>query len=228
MEQRTKEWFLARKGKFTASEIYNLLVSSKKKDELFGETAISYIKEKVSEYLMNDDVFSEIQELNFSNAATRWGNSYEGEARNLYMEMTGMGIYETGFVEYTRYSGGSPDGVNEDGKGLIEIKCPFNSSKHIDFMMMEKPDDLLKLSKQYYYQCQANMMFCQMEYLDFISYDPRLSPLLRMKILRIPARKEDFETIRHRIEIAESILDEIVQYVTKIGIEQLNKFNKVS
>lgn len=227
MEQRTKEWFIARKGKFTASEIYNLLVSSKKKDELFGETAISYIKEKASEYLMNDDVFSEIQDFNFSNAATRWGEAYESEARNLYMEMTGERVYETGFVQHTKYSGGSPDGVNEDGKGLIEIKCPFNSSKHIDFMMMEKSDDLLKLSKQYYYQCQANMMFCQMEYLDFISYDPRLSPLLRMKILRIPARKEDFDVISHRIEIAESILDEIVQRVTKIGIDQLNRYKSL-
>ena len=93
--------------------------------------------------------------------------------------------------------------------------------------MMEKSDDLLKLSKQYYYQCQANMMFCQMEYLDFISYDPRLSPLLRMKILRIPARKEDFDVISHRIEIAESILDEIVQRVTKIGIDQLNRYKSL-
>ena len=228
MEQRTKEWFLARKGKFTASEIYNLLTTSKKKDELFGETAMSYIKEKVSEYLMSDDVFSEIQCMNFSNAATRWGETYESEARDLYMEITGMNIYETGFVEYTKYSGGSPDGVNEDSKGLIEIKCPFNSSKHIEFMMMEKPEDLLKLSKQYYYQCQANMMFCQKEYLDFISYDPRFSPLLRMKILRIPAKKEDFELLHHRIAIAETILDEFVQNVTRKGIEQFNKYNKVA
>ena len=224
MEQRTSEWYLARKGKFTASEIYNLLTSSRKKDEVFGDTALTYIKEKVSEYLMQDDVFIEMQDLAFSSAATRWGEQYEPEARQLYSELTGIEVEETGFIPYSQHSGGSPDGLWTDGGGLIEIKCPFNSSKHIDFMMMEKPEDLQKLSKQYYYQCQANMMFCQREYLDFISYDPRLSQLLRMKILRIPARKEDFETIRHRIEIAESILDEIVQHVTKIGIDQLNKY----
>ena len=69
MEQRTTEWFLARKGKFTASEIHNLLIASRKKDETFGETAMSYIKEKVAEYVMSDDVFIDAQDMAFSNAS---------------------------------------------------------------------------------------------------------------------------------------------------------------
>ena len=174
MEQRTSEWYLARKGKFTASEIYNLLTTSKKKDETFGETALTYIKGKVSEYLMQEDVFIEMQDLAFSNTATRWGEQYEPEARQLYSELTGIEVEETGFIPYSRHSGGSPDGLWKNGQGLIEIKCPFNPSKHIEFMMMKTQDDLKEANKQYYWQCMSNMLFAGCSYIDFVSYDPRL------------------------------------------------------
>lgn len=222
MEQRTTEWYIARKGKFTASEIYNLLTTSKKKDEVFGDTALSYIKEKVSEYIMNDNVFIEMQDLNFSNMATRWGEQYEPEARTLYSELTGMPVEETGFIPYSQHSGGSPDGICADGEGLIEIKCPFNPSKHIEFMMMKSPDDLLAINKQYYWQCQANLLFTGRRYIDFVSYDPRMSDLLKLKILRIEADIKGLELLSTRISLASERLESMVSELTRIGLEQLH------
>ena len=227
MEQRTSEWFLARKGRFTASEIYNLLISSRKKDEIFGDTAISYIKEKVAECVMNDDVFIEMQDMAFSNAATRWGEQYEPDARRLYSELTGINVEETGFIPYSKHSGGSPDGINKDGEGIIEIKCPFNSAKHIEFMLMKSPEDLLAVNKQYYYQCQANLMFTGRKYIDFISYDPRMSDLLNMKILRIEANDNDFDLLKSRISLAEEKLENLVSEITRVGLEQFRTLKAV-
>lgn len=227
MEQRTTEWYFARKGKFTASEISNLLTSSRKKDEVFGETALTYIKEKVAEFIMNDDIFFEMQELGFRNTATAWGEQYEPEARARYTTVTGMEVEETGFFEYTEHSGGSPDGLCRDGEGIIEIKCPFNSAKHIEYLLMESSEDLLAVNKQYYWQCQANMLFTGRQYIDFVSYDPRISGLLRMKILRIEANEKDFDVLKTRIALAEERFEKMLSELTRIGIEQLKWFEKI-
>lgn len=228
MEQRTTEWYIARKGKFTASEIYNLLTTSKKKDEVFGDTALSYIKEKVAEYLMDDDIFIEMQDFNFQNIATRWGEQYEPKARNLYTEVTGMPVEETGFIPYSRHSGGSPDGICADSEGLIEIKCPFNSSKHIEFLMMRTADDLLAANKQYYWQCQANLLFTGRKYIDFVSYDPRMSDLLKLKILHIEADIKGLELLSSRISLASERMEQMVSELTRIGIEQFTALNQAS
>lgn len=228
MEQRTSEWFLARKGKFTASEIYNLLTTSKEKDEVFGDTALTYIKEKVSEYLMQDGVFIEMQDLAFSNTATRWGEQYESEARRLYSEVTGIEVEETGFIAYSRHSGGSPDGLWTDGQGLIEIKCPFNSSKHIDFMLMNTQEDLKSISKQYYWQCMANMLFAGRSRIDFVSYDPRMSDLLKMKILRVEADPKELELLSTRIALAGERMEQMLSELTRIGIAQFTRLNIAS
>lgn len=228
MEQRTSEWYLSRKGKFTASEIYNLLTTSRKKDEVFGDTALTYIKEKVSEYLMQDDVFIEMQDLAFSNTATRWGEQYEPEARHLYSELTGIEVEETGFIPYSQHSGGSPDGLWKDGKGLIEIKCPFNSSKHIEFMMMKSAEDLKAANKQYYWQCMANMLFTGRSRIDFVSYDPRLSELLKMKILRLEANPDDLTLLSRKIQLASERMEQMLSELTKIGIEQFTALSKAS
>lgn len=226
MEQRTTEWFIARKGKFTASEIYNLLTTSRKKDEVFGDTALTYIKEKVSEYLMNENVFIDMQTFAFSSTATRWGEQYEAEAREAYALLTGNEVEETGFIPYSTHSGGSPDGLVTDGRGLIEIKCPFNPSKHIEFMLMRKAEDLLSISKQYYWQCMANLMFTNREYIDFVSYDPRMAGIIHMKVLRIEADPKALSLLQERIALAEERLESIVSEITKMGIEQFKTYQE--
>lgn len=48
-DQRTKDWRIERLGKFTGSRISDLMVSGKKKDEVFGSTAKALIYEVMAE-----------------------------------------------------------------------------------------------------------------------------------------------------------------------------------
>ena len=51
VQQGTKEWFDARLAKVTSSELHKLFKNGRSKTEYFGETAKSYIQEKVAEIM---------------------------------------------------------------------------------------------------------------------------------------------------------------------------------
>ena len=53
-EQRSEEWHAQRLGKFTASRFGDLMTNSRKKDEVLGATAVSYIYEKAAELLTGE------------------------------------------------------------------------------------------------------------------------------------------------------------------------------
>lgn len=228
MEQRTPEWYLARKGKFTASEIANLLVASKKKDEAFGDTAISYINDKVNEVMMPDSMFVNfIEEYQLSTPALRWGNTFEADARDLYSERTGYIVVETGFFEYGNHAGGSPDGIMPSENGIIEIKCPFEGKTHVVFMEMTKPSDLLAANKKYYYQIQANLLFTGADFCDFISFNPRMSDLMRMKQLRIARDNDAIILLKERIRLASELLESKITNLSRIAREQYVSYEKI-
>lgn len=228
MEQRTSEWYLARKGKFTASEIANLLVSSKKKDEVFGDTAVSYINDKVNEVMMPDNTFINfIEEYQLSTPALRWGNLFEADARDLYSKRTGAIVIETGFFEYGDHAGGSPDGIMPSENGIIEIKCPFEGKTHIVFMEMEKSSDLLAVNKKYYYQIQANLLFTGAEFCDFVSYNPRMSDLMRMKRLRIDKDDKAITVLKERIQLASELLESKITTLSRIARKQYLSYEKI-
>ena len=171
MEQKSAEWFKARLGKITGSGVAALLTKSRKKDELFGETAKTYITEKVVELLtgQSKDVFE--------NTAMRWGNDHEDEARSLYAFIHSADVKEVGFVYLDKYTGCSPDGlVGSDG--LIEIKCPYNSINHYNTVV----DGDVPVA--YMPQVIFNMWVTNRAWCDFISYDPRFKKN-SMSVIRV-------------------------------------------
>jgi hypothetical protein len=109
-------------GKFTASRFGDLMTNGRKKDEVLGQTAISYIYEKAAELLTG-------QRTEIFGKALDWGNEYEPICKAYYSELRGVTIEEMPFVEINEYSGASPDGM-KDGE-LIEIKCPYNTANHL-------------------------------------------------------------------------------------------------
>lgn len=228
MEQRTTEWYLARKGRFTASDISDLLTTSKKKSEVFGDTAMSYINSKVNEFLMPDGAFIDfLDEYQLSTPAIRWGNMFEADARDLYAERTGFIVLETGFFEYGNHAGGSPDGIIPSENGIIEIKCPFEGKTHIVFMEMTRSDDLLEVNKKYYYQVQANMLFTGADFCDFISFNPRMSDLMRMKQLRVERNEKSINLLKERINLASELLESKVSNLSRIAREQYVEYEKI-
>ena len=123
MEQRTPEWFEARRGRVTASKIPQILRSPR-------QAMIDHIRDCLG------------MEPRFKgNAATQYGTDTEPEAREWLSKHLGKPISEVGFVTWALDDslGASPDGIIEEDGTLIEIKCPYSKDipdvpdpRHVD------------------------------------------------------------------------------------------------
>jgi len=179
------------------------------KGQDWGETAKAVILKKVAYSQMTDEgreMQAEI-EMSADFKQTRWGNTYEPEARAKYSELTGMNVREVGFmVNFNcKYNGGSFDGevydVDANPNGIIEIKCPFDPIKHSKNASLKI--DGLDQSHEYYAQIQNNINVAGVDWCDFISYDPRRKPEHQLVVIRV--MRDDFfiEGMMDRIHKAE-------------------------
>lgn len=204
--QRTDQWFLQRKGKLTASEIVNILTKGRGKDEVFGKTALSYLNDKVAERLMEDEMFIYyMNDVKKSTPAMRWGSEYEDTAREQYELATGCKVMDCPFTPMSGFEdfvGGSPDGRRSTLDRIIEIKCPWNPSVHIEHRKWIEPNDLKVGNPQYYAQVQHNMLITGTNLCDFISYSPLFRNGLDLHILEVPFDKEFCDNLTERIELA--------------------------
>jgi putative phage-type endonuclease len=150
MPQRSEEWHAARKGVLTASACENILTPAMRK---------TFVNKTLAEILTGKS------EPFFTNEYIEWGNKYEDEAREAYIDKTGNEVKEVGFVykDDTKRIGCSPDGLVGD-KGLIEIKCPMTKT-HIGYLQDGPP-------KKYIAQMQFQMMCTGRTWCDFVSYLP--------------------------------------------------------
>ena len=196
MEQRTKEWLEARKGVFTASNIWKLLGKS-----LNTETAKTYIREKAMEILG-------IEIPSFTTPAMQWGTDNEALAFRFAKRRLGIDFKEVGFQkDYDLNLGGSADGISENH--ALEIKCPFNTSEHIKHKLEIKNGETLFIHKpEYYYQLQCNMMVYQKNKGYFVSFDPRLDKNLGWHAVEIEDHVGTQVLIQERVKQATLILNE--------------------
>lgn len=207
VEQGTQEWFDARLAKFTSSELHKLFKSGRAKDQLFGETAKTYILEKVAEIMTNG---LSIEYKAFESNATDWGKEYEDEARALFSELTGYEVRTCGFYEYDEFFGGSPDGI-VNGDEILEIKCPYQSKNHVANLCCKNADDLKNLSPEYYIQMQGNMLSTGAKRGWFVSYDPRFSGDLIVKIIEVERDEELILEAKHRLAEAAGLINEYLK-----------------
>ena len=197
LQQQTPAWFRMRLGRFTASQIYKLI----SKRGGFTQTAHSYIMEKVTEEIIG-------YKEEFSTMAMVWGNDHEAEARELYELITNQTVEEIGFVEDGDDAGGSPDGlVGTDG--MIEIKCPYNSTHHLQHGLIETDQDV---PDAYYWQMQMNMCITNRAWCDFVSYDPRCK--LKIFIYRLHADEDACIQLGNAIDFAIKKKQEIIEKLT--------------
>ena len=133
MEQRSNEWFRARLGKLTASEISCLMKDHRElmtREELaaykaanpqsrtttktapFSDATYTYLNRKIMENFMPlnstsaeiQDIIKEyIEEHSFSNRATQWGSYWEDKAREEYAKTMGYEVVQIGFEPYKKY-----------------------------------------------------------------------------------------------------------------------------
>lgn len=153
MKQRSKEWFDARRGRITGSNVGAALGINPYK------TPEDLIRQMVREYHGADPEF-------VSNVATEHGTFHEDGAQAEYEMETGNKVQECGFFAYEDWLGASPDGLVGE-EGLIEIKCPFGKRKD------EKPKfKTLEEQPHYHAQIQVELICTNRDWCDFYQWAP--------------------------------------------------------
>lgn len=188
--QRSSQWHDVRLGRFTASEFWRLMSTPRgKSEETLSDTAITYVEEKAAEILTN-------QQKVITGWALEWGTDQEPNAIKCYEEKYGYKVSRAGFVQFGEHAGGSVDGYMPDQ--FIEVKCPYNSEHHVQYLQVKNALDLKIMEPKYFWQIQANLLFNANKCSEavFISYDPRV--LIKRLMLHdtiIEPDKEAFELI---------------------------------
>lgn len=218
--QHTIGWYRDRLGKITGSRVGDLMKSGRKKDELFGETALSYIYQVAAERMINpailndDEAFEQyLQQVDVTSKAMRWGTEQEAYARDLYEQITSRHAVEVGSIKHPTIEGyaSSPDGYYYDEyaeeRGCLEIKCP-TLKEYMRYRSLIKDNQTLKAIKpEYYWQCMAHMDCNNAQWTDFIAYCPFLTAPIH--IVRITRDEEEINLMHERILEANKIITEL-------------------
>lgn len=203
--QGSPEWFQQRLGKVTASRLVDVLAKIKS-----GEAAAraNYRAELVAERLTGKSADG------FTSPAMKWGTECEPLARAAYEAETGSLVTETGMVPHPTIAmaGASPDGL-VGSRGLLEIKCP-ETKAHIATILGRS------VPAQYIPQMQWQMACTGRDWVDFVSFDPRMPADMQLYVKRIE-RDEALITAYER---------EVVEFLAEVEntVAQLIEWRKAA
>ena len=192
MEQRSPEWFEARLGRLTSSDVDTVLGNSKygkPVDVLFKKCGLG-------------KPFT-------GNVATRYGQKYEDEAIAVYCEKFGKKTHSFGLLPHPTipWLGGSPDDITTDGI-VIEVKCPL----YRKIVMGECP-------KHYVAQVKMNMEICDLDRAVFIEYRPENKDKNQPMELNVVHFERDPQWIKDVLPKLESFWNDVLRY-REIGIDK--------
>lgn len=161
-EQGTPEWYAARLGIPTASEFHSILAKGE------GKTRRKYMMRLIGEIWTREPAET------YNNAHMERGKKLEPEARDLYAFQYDADPQIVGFIRNGN-KGCSPDSLIGD-KGMLEIKT----------RLPELQAELLladRFPPEHKAQCQGALWVAEREWLDFISYTPKM-PLFVTRVYR--------------------------------------------
>lgn len=165
IEQRTAEWFAARRGRLTGSNIGAALNCAPYK------TAEDLIRAMVRDWHGAEREF-------VGNVATDYGQRHEPLALMDYLGKTGSLAESCGFFVCPDrdWLGASPDGLIGDD-GLVEVKCPYGlrAKKGADLVFKTAADQ-----PHYYAQMQIEMLCTGRQWCDFYQWAPHGDSLERV------------------------------------------------
>lgn len=198
-KQRSKDWFETRKGRFTASRISELLGSKG-----LGLTGENYAFEMACEIVYGVD------EENFTSFDMQRGINLEPLAFRKFKEIKGMDfiyVKESFFFPFGDNAGASPDGlVGNDA--VLEIKSP-RSKKFFKLVANGFP----AIDKEYYDQMQMQMLCSNSRQCHFFNYIIFKGREMWHEII-VPRDEDRIKLIVERIDEAEKIKQEYIQYLT--------------
>lgn len=198
MLQRSKDWFEARKGRFTASDISNLLGVKG-----LGLTGIGHAEDKAIELVFG------IEEDDFISYDMQRGVELEPLAFRKFKELKEfdfIDVREATFFPYGNDAGASPDGlVGEDA--ILEIKCPKPNKF---FKLVAKGYDAI--DKNYIDQMQMQMLCTNSNKCYFFNYIIYKGVEMWHEII-VERDKKRIELIKERLEEAVKLRNEFMQYL---------------
>ena len=177
----TPNWHAARRGLLTASRMADAIAVLKtgKPSEARRKLMFELLAERMTGIAVD----------HYVTPAMQWGLDNQADAIAAYEAETGELVGPEVFVLHPSidWLGATPDGlVGSDG--LLEIKCP-TTPKHLAWVMAgEVPDE------------HKPQMLCQLactrrQWVDFVSFDPRVKGAARLFIRRFEPAASEIERI---------------------------------
>lgn len=181
-------WIKARIGHLTASRMKDVI--DFRKDGKPGAARIKYMQDLVAERLTDLAVNHPV------NAAMEWGLMTEPEAKQAFMDATGVELQDAEFILHPEieFFGCTPDAlVGQDA--LAEFKCPTTTT-FVDWRMAGVVPDEHKP------QMLAQLACTRRSFCYFVAYDPRIKDEKARLFVRKfePSREEIAEVERHARE----------------------------
>lgn len=192
--QGSEEWLNARLRIITASQV-GKLVTPKTKKIANNEDSRGIVYEKLAERITGrtDDFFlSKYMDI---------GNNFEPFARDLYSEKVSP-VREVGFIvrDFGDFKiGYSPDGLVDEGEGLIEVKCPSRNI-HVKGICSGG------IPAMYTMQMQTGMLVTGRKWCDYVSYFNGM----KLNVVRMHADEELQDLIVEAVGVFETRLVECI------------------
>lgn len=183
-------WRQVRSGVVTASRFADILAKGE------GKTRRKYMYELASEIITQE--YAPGWE---GNVHTERGKAMEEEARDCYVLQTGCELKQVGFIRNGRI-GCSPDSLIVGQSAALEAKTKL---PHLQIEALMKGT----LPSEHVAQVQGTMLVCDFDWMGFISYWPKLPPLI-LKVIRDDAYIANLQSEINRFH------DELDQLVEKL------------
>jgi YqaJ-like viral recombinase domain len=200
--QGTDEWAQARCGKITASRSKDAFCVSES-----GKTKGCYMASRAT--YRTELICERLTEIPYPQYVTRemeWGRLQERAAREAYEVDQAVFVQKVGFVVHPEhpYFGCSPDGLVGD-RGMLQIKCP-TTKVHLEWLTAGT------IPFEHVWQLLSELA-CnpEREWIDFMSFDPRLPEHLQKFIKRYHRDEKliialESEVVHFNTEVDQAIL----------------------
>lgn len=218
MEQRSPEWYAARKGRITGSNVGAALGINPWK------TPKDLIRQMVREFHGAEPEFT-------GNIATEYGSLHEPLAVFEYFAKTGEQPQECGFFVHPvlEWLGASPDGLLENG-GTLEVKCPFGLRNKKGAELVFKT---AKEQPHYYAQTQIEMACAQRKWAHFYQWTPNGDNLETVHLDQewldenLPKLEEFYNLFLSEIDNPEHLTPKAVDIDSPEAYELLQEYDKL-
>ena len=184
-KQGSAGWLQARVGRITGSRIVDVM--NFRKDGKPGADRLRYFAEILCERLTG------IATEHYVSSYMEHGTELEPLARASYEVFTGNNVEQIGIAIHPTmdYFSCSPDGlVNDDG--IVEFKAPATIT-HIGWLLAGQPP------AEHEAQMYSEMVCCERDWCDFMSYDDRLPDPLKRFIKRLPYNEQKVAEIESAV-----------------------------